>query len=49
MISSPSTDATVRFSEKIIELLDEGRFSATYKFAEVRDNEKKIKVKRYGT
>jgi len=33
MISSPSTDATIRFTEKILELLDEGRFSATYKFA----------------
>jgi hypothetical protein len=33
MISSPSTDATIRFAEKILELLDEGRFSATDKFA----------------
>jgi 5-methylcytosine-specific restriction endonuclease McrA len=27
------TDATVRFAEKILELLDEGRFVTTYKFA----------------
>jgi hypothetical protein len=33
MITRKDTDATIHFAEKVLELLDEGRFVATYKFA----------------
>jgi hypothetical protein len=33
MTPKPGIDETIRFAEKILEILDEGRFVATYKFA----------------
>ena len=33
MSQKPSTDEAIRFAEKILEILDEGRFVATYKLA----------------
>jgi 5-methylcytosine-specific restriction endonuclease McrA len=33
MTQKPGTEDAIRFAEKIIEILDEGRFVATYKFA----------------